>query len=109
MYPSGKKISRYKFKVDLDYLEMQPPRVYDTTIMDIFLKQGEKGEGLRKLNRCRLRWELIFISDIVTAGGARLDEEYLRPPGKERAKSDLTFPREEPSKADWQYWERFWR
>ena len=72
-------------------------------VMDTFLRQGEKGEGLQRLNRCRLKWELIFISDVTTAGGARLDKEYLEALGRERMKSDLTFSREEPNEADWQY------
>ena len=88
---------------------MQPPRTYDTTIMDIFLKQGKNGEGLRRLNRCRLKWELIFILDMATAGGARLDKTYLRAPSEDQENSDLNFPREEPSREDWKYWERFWR
>ena len=49
----------------------------------------------------------MFLSDIVTADGRKL-EHYVFDPGGETFSSKYHFPKENPTKRDWEYWINFW-
>ena len=69
--------------------------------MDIFLEEGEIENDLKHLNRCRLKWQALFLSDIVTAGGRQLERHMMSRPGTEERLSEYNFPQEEPTTGDW--------
>ena len=50
----------------------------------------------------------MFLSDIVTADGRKL-EHYVFDPGGERFNSRYHFPREQPTDKDWEQWLSFWK
>ena len=49
----------------------------------------------------------MFLSDIVTADGRKL-ENYVFDPGGGKFISKYQFPKENPTKRDWEYWTNFW-
>jgi hypothetical protein len=74
--------------------------------VDLFLNEGYKGMDLRRLNRCRLALRSIFLSDIVTADGRRLEDFVMH--SRVGRDSIFSFPREHPSDKDWALWDDFW-
>ncbi len=59
------------------------------------------------LSRCRGFLEAIFLSDITTADGRYL-EQFVFELAKITSRSKYTFPREKPSRKDWDLWFDFW-
>ena len=66
-------------EVELDYKEMVPRRGRrDKCLMEIFAKApGVKDQTLKKLNRVRKHQKAVFLSNIVTASGSRINRSYL--------------------------------
>jgi hypothetical protein len=101
------RLHRYKFSIYLDYKQtLNLPRHNDIALVDLFLNEGFKGMELRTLNRCRLALRSIFLSDIVTADGRRLEEFVTQ--SRVGRDSRFNFPREQPSDKDWALWDDFW-
>jgi hypothetical protein len=59
------------------------------------------------LNRCRVSLESIFLSDITSADGKYLEDTVFHPGGRGRS-SSFKFPREVPTRDDWDRWFDFW-
>ena len=100
------RIHRYKFPIHLKYPTLQNQRKNDEFLVDIFLREGYRGMELRRLNRCRLHLKAIFLSDITTANGRRLEDFAFQ--GRIGRESIFRFPRELPSNKDWRAWDDFW-
>jgi len=100
------RVHSYKFPVYLNYPTLKLPRSNDICLVSIFLQEGYKGMELRRLNRCRLHMKAIFLSDISTAGGRKLEEfVFLSREGRD---STFKFARELPCALDWKLWDEFW-
>ena len=84
------------------------PREGNGGLTKFFVERGAKGEILKSLNRCRLKLKLMFLSDMVMANRRQLDVRLLREIGDEIKASKYNFPKEEPTREDWQVWERLW-
>ena len=63
-------------------------------------------ETLRSINRCRVFKKILFLSDLVTADGACLEEFALAPT---KGSSTYDFPPEFPTPTDWSIWSCFLR
>ena len=76
------------------------------------MREGFRGADLSGINRVRKYQEAIFISDIATANGSKIDSTYIRDwhnslegyLGKHRLYYE--FGREELTAQDWKDWER---
>ena len=53
------------------------PRENDDCIMERFVKEGARGRELAGINRVRKHQQAMFLSDIVTANGRRIDPSYM--------------------------------
>ena len=71
------RVCRFKIKLDIEYKKLPPPRENDECIMERLVREGVRGSQLINLNRVRKHQEALFLSDIVTANGRRLDPIYL--------------------------------
>ena len=100
-------LDNYKFKIDIDYPTMKQPREGDDLLSTIFTRATSDSDELRSLQRCRNKHELIFLSDIVSADGRRIDKRYLAPP-TDTPRSSLHFAEERPCSGDWATWAEFW-
>ena len=58
---------------------MEPPRGrQDKCLIVMFVEEpGAKEQILRKLNRVSKHQEVVFISDIATASGMRINSSYM--------------------------------
>ena len=84
------------------------PREGDSPIMALLWRSGVRGARLASMNRCRIHLNAIFLSDIVTANGRKLQRDLVTGIPTKQLESDFTFPRERPSEEDWASWELFW-
>ena len=106
------RIQYFKIDIKMEYPTLKPPRENDKCIMEKLVKQGVRGSKLVSLNRVCKHQESIFISDIATANGKRVDpiyffswqESYERVLGKRRSR--FIYGEERPSDKDWKNWRK---
>jgi hypothetical protein len=72
--------------------------------MLVFWERGHSRDALRRLNRVRLHLQIIFLSDILSASGLRIDPSVLerRPQGVKRL--TMQWPQEEPTDSNFDLW-----
>ena len=100
------KLSRFNLKAVIGNINWVRPREGDEFIMQVLLHNGHTNDALRRLNRMRVCQQLLFMSDVLTASGNKINPEVLsrRPPGE--AWSNMTWPNEHPTDLDFQMWHR---
>jgi hypothetical protein len=80
------------------------PQGGDQFIMQVLLKQNFPSDIVLCLNRVQVYLQLLFMSDILTASGHKINPEVLLhcPPGK--AWSSMMWPAEQPTVSDFLLW-----
>ena len=94
----------YGIKVEVGNLKLEPPRKGDKWLMMAFSELGFKGEELLQLNRVRLFQQVLFLSDLLEAGGRYVDESYTTPRPFGEKWSTYAFPVEHPAERDFELW-----
>ena len=80
----------------------------DELLIMIFKRACVSEATLRSLNRCRIVWHLIFLSDIAAANGRQIELKFLSPPTElAPVQSDLKLAEERPTPEDWAEWVAF--
>ena len=69
-----------------------------------FWEIGFDTEDLLILNRGRIHQQVVFLSDVMDAGGRKLDKKYLKKRSQGENWSTLRFPVERPPSAHFQMW-----
>jgi hypothetical protein len=72
--------------------------------MQVFIEKGYSREILLRLNRARVYWQALFVLDILTALGNKIDPEVLGQPNAHWKRSHLQWPTEHPTASDFQMW-----
>lgn len=104
------RLSHYKFVIHINYPTLKIPREGDAPIMQILARAGYKGKRLAQLNRCRLFFKSMFLSDLTSANGrCFLAADPRRYEATTKRDSRFHYPREEPSADDWTLWYGAWR
>ncbi len=80
-------------------------RHQDITVMQLMTDNGVSGNDLASVNRCRNHLNVLFLSDIATADGRHIAPDIISSRPRQR-RSGFTFPRENPTQADWTTWQR---
>ena len=83
---------------------VENPRAGDRFLMQAFVEKGYPRDILLRLNRVRVYWQALFVSDIMTASGLKVDPEVLGRPTVYRKRSHLRWPTEHPTASDFQTW-----
>ena len=52
-------------------------RIRDQWIVQVFERLGYRGTQLKILNRVRVHQQVLFVSDVLYAGGRYLEKKYL--------------------------------
>ena len=68
--------------------------------MEIFHSLDLSQETILSLSQCQVSLESIFLSDITTTDGRYLEDFVFSTGGRDRS-SSFRFPREVPTRADW--------
>ena len=98
------KVSMFGVKIIIANTGVVLQREGDRLIMQVLFEQGYPQEILSRLNRVRIYYQAIFLSDIFTASGQKLDPEVTRQDSRQQIRSKLRWPTEHPSEADFQLW-----
>jgi hypothetical protein len=80
------------------------PRRGDKFLMLILMERRHSRERIRRLNRVRIHLQVIFLLDVLTASGNRIDTNTLRPQPATNRQLVLNWPKEEPTAADMMLW-----
>ncbi len=94
------KLSMFNIKVVIADIAHKYPRQGNQFIMQALMRAGYTGEMLCQLNRVRISLQLLFMSDILTASGNRIDTKILlqQPPGE--TYSSMQWPNKQPTRSD---------
>ena len=99
------KVDHYKLRLQLKPLNIEPPRTRDKWFMKAVIDLGclNKHE-MERINRVRIHQQVLFLSDILDAGGKCLDRKYLTKREQEEQWSTYIFPLENPPTRDFTLW-----
>jgi hypothetical protein len=95
------KVSSFGFTLSVNNLPMRYPREGDDWLMSRFIARGYTEEELVSLNRVRKHQQVLFLSDILGAGGGSVDKHYLRKRRVGECWSSMKFPCEDPDMELW--------
>lgn len=96
------KCHAYRVLVELG-VTIEPPRVGNKWLMQVFTEAGYVDLELEALNRVRLYLQVLFLSDVLEAGGRYLDQDYIQLGWGEK-RSNYDFQRECLSVKDEMLW-----
>jgi hypothetical protein len=98
------KVDRFGVTVETAKGPLAFHRDRDRFLMLILIERGYSRETVRWLNRVRIHMQVLFLSDILTASGNRIDSAAIcrRPPTSRM--STLNWPKEEPTAEDMILW-----
>jgi hypothetical protein len=80
------------------------PRRGDKFLMLVLMERGYSRETVWWLNRVRIHMQVLFLSDVLTVLGYRIDGAVLRLRPSTNRMSTLNWPKEEPTTADMILW-----
>ncbi len=90
------------------YPSILPPQERDQVIMDgVIFSHNLAFREVNSINRYRGALEIIFLSDITTAEGRYL-KHFIFGPGGKTSQLHYKFPREQPTREDWDQLINFW-
>jgi hypothetical protein len=96
------KLSKFKVRAVVANIQSTLPRDSDQFIMQVLIQSGYSIQALLRLNHVRVCQQTLFMLDVLTASGNKVNPEVLnrQPPGE--AWSNMTWPTEHPTDSDFQ-------
>jgi hypothetical protein len=101
-----RSLHHFNIHLHMSFPTLPSPREHQV-IMEIFLAKDLSPTTTSSLSRCSGFLEAIFLLDFTTADRRYL-EQFVFKPEKITSRSKYTFPREKPSRKDWNLWFDFW-
>jgi hypothetical protein len=99
------KVCRYKIKVEICPLDIDPPREGDHWFMQEVEEAGITDTNkLSWINCVRLHQQVLFMSDMLEANGKTIDKRYMEPRPLDDKWLCLIFPNEKPPQQDFALW-----
>jgi hypothetical protein len=93
--------------VEIAPLPISPPCEGDKWFMKTVIKAGVTNlEELVEINRFRCHQQVLFMSNILDAGGKCLDKKYLKQQQDKESWSTLIFPIKNPPRKHERLWEQ---
>ena len=86
------RVHRFGFVLQVHNFKLLPPRSRDRWIMQAFIDAGYSLADLLILNLVRQHQQVLFVSDVFSADGRKLDEKYLLRRPRDETWSTLIFP-----------------
>ena len=103
------KLDLFNVLVEFHCLPVKMGRERDKWLMLELTRLGLAKQELKRLNRVRIHYQVLFLSDILGASGKHLDKKYLAPKDPAERWSEFNFPREQPPTRDVKLWWRVLR
>jgi hypothetical protein len=98
------KLDRFKFAVMVHNLRSVFPQEGDDWLMARLSAIGYRGNDLRTLNRVRKHQQVLYLSNILGAGGKSLDKHYLQKWRRAVRWSTMKFPWEVVTEVEMHLW-----
>jgi hypothetical protein len=99
-----KQISIFGVEIIVADLAMEYPWERDWFVMQLLFEMGYPWEILQRLNHVCNFLQVLFLSNILTASGNKIDPEVLSHRPMSKARSCMRLPTECPMKPDFQLW-----
>jgi hypothetical protein len=99
-----KKLDRFKFAVTVHNLHSVFPREGDNWLMARLIGIRYRGNDLQTLNRVRKHQQVLFLSNILGAGGESLDKRCLQKQRGTERWSTMKFPWEVVTEVEMHLW-----
>ena len=95
--------------IHLEHAELMPKRDGDKAIMWLATLYSDKRAILKAINRVRMFHGVACLSDITTADGSRINEEFLCDRDQfDGRRNDFLWPvKHDGNKSDWLEWRKF--
>ena len=87
-------------------LKVKPPRENDEWLMPVLWKLHFSEPELARLNRVRLHQQVLFVSDVMDAGGRAVDPRYLIKRAEGACWSSFRFPAQKVPNKDIRLWRK---
>jgi hypothetical protein len=101
------KVSKFNITIKIAPLPINPPREGDQWFMKAVVAAGVyEARELIRINRFRCHQQVLFLSDILDAGGRAIDKPYLERRIPTANWSTLIFPLEQPPRRDLSLWQQ---
>ena len=71
------KLSKFDMKLIVADFNQRYPHKNNQFIMQVLIKSGYSGDTLKRLNPMHVLQQLLFMSDILTMKGSKIDIEVL--------------------------------
>ena len=95
------KVSKFNITVEITSLPIKPPREGDQWFMKAVVAAGVNyAKELIRINRFHCHQQVVFLSDILDAGGRAIDKRYLEQRNQTDNWSTIIFPLEQPPRRD---------
>jgi len=98
------KVSFFGFTSSVNNLPACYPREGDDWLMSRFIAKGYTANELVTLNRVQKHQQVLFLSDILGAGGGSVDKCYLQKCRVGECWSSMKFPREVVTAPEMELW-----
>ncbi len=98
------KVSMFGVRMVVADAEVVYPREGDQFIMQVFFETGYPWETLLRLNQVQIYWQALFLSDILTASGNKIDTEVLKQHQVHRRRLQMRWPKEHRTESNFQLW-----
>jgi hypothetical protein len=94
------KIDLFQMKVEIRDSNLRNPHANDRWLMKLLKAKGYRDAELIALNRERCHQQVIFLSNILDAGGRAIDVKYMQRRPRDQNWSTVVFPEEKLSSQD---------
>jgi hypothetical protein len=98
------KVDKFGVTIETAKGPLAFPRHGDEFLMLVLLERGYSREIAQRLNRVRIHMQVIFLSDVLTVSGNRINTTALQICPRTNKTSTLNWPREEPTLVDIILW-----
>jgi hypothetical protein len=98
------KLNKFKFVVTIHNLRLMYPQEGDNWLMARLILVGYRDDDLLMLNRVRKHQQVLFLSNILGAGGELLDKQYLQKQRETDCWSTMKFPWEIVTEVEMLLW-----
>jgi len=93
--------------VEMDDIRFKPQRLNDTTIMEKAITMTGHIPTLKSINKVRMKLNVLWLSDIITADGQKIDIRFLKD-GPQIPRNHHHWPlQHNTTTLDWQRWTRW--
>ncbi len=101
---SWEKVDKFGVTIETARGPLAFPRRGDEFLMLVLMERGYSRGIIRWLNRVRIHMQVLFLSDVLTVSGNRIDTTAFRLRPATDRQSTLDWPKEAPTTADMLLW-----